>query len=117
MDYTGFVDQPVVFPIESSQNDTQCININIVNDNFPETNVENFFAELTISTGTDAVIVPGRERVTISIVDNNDDSKISNGLQILIFTLNNTYEIICSLYRSCNKHSNLQLYYPRAQPT
>ena len=84
MDYTAFVDQPVIFPIESIQNATQCTNINIVNDNFPETNVENFFAELTIPTGTDAVIVPGRERATISILDNNDNSKIS----IMLHTIN-----------------------------
>ena len=85
MDYTAFIDQPVIFPIESIQNATRCTNINIVNDNFPETNVENFFAELTIPIGTDAVIVPGRERATISIVDNNDNSKISRILHTINF--------------------------------
>ena len=85
MDYTAFIDQPVIFPIESIQNATQCTNINIVNDNFPETNVENFFAELSIPTGTGAVIVPARQRATISILDNNDNSKISRILHTITF--------------------------------
>ena len=75
MDYTDPNNLQVTFTAGSVQDSSQCVSVNIVNDNFLEQNVESFFASLTPAPGSNAVIVSGRERATVNIVDNNDNGK------------------------------------------
>ena len=76
MDYTDPNNLQVTFTAGSVQGSSRCVSVSIINDNFLETNVENFFASLT-APGSNAVIVAGRSMATVNIVDNNDNSKKS----------------------------------------
>ena len=66
MDFTAFSSRVLTFPIDSVGGDQQCTNVMINNDNVVEASGEMFFVNLASS---DADIVPGRERATITIDD------------------------------------------------
>ena len=65
----------VTFTAGSVMGATQCTNVNIIIDNFLEP-LENFFADLTLPSGSNAVIVSGRERATINIQDDDSGKEI-----------------------------------------
>ena len=73
-DYTPFT-RVVTFTAGSTIGGTQCTNVNIEDDNVLEP-LENFFADLTIPAGSNAVIVTGRERATINILDDDRGREI-----------------------------------------
>ena len=72
LDFTAFTNRPLIFTAGSQMGDTVCTNIEIINDNVLESNMEQFFADIT-STAAD--IESGGNRATITILETNDGGK------------------------------------------
>ena len=72
MDYTQFANRVLTFPANSMTGSTVCTNVAINNDNTLEMDGEMFFLDIT---STEADIVSGRERATVTLVESNDGSE------------------------------------------
>ena len=72
MDFTAFINRPLMFTAGSQMGDMVCTNIEIINDDVLESNMEEFFADITSSA---ADIELGRNPATITILETNDGSK------------------------------------------
>ena len=72
MDFTAFINRPLMFTAGSQMGDMVCTDIEIINDDVLEVNMEQFFADITSSA---ADVVSGRDRATITILETNDAGK------------------------------------------